>query len=92
MKFQCKKVENCFAQARTYEYQLPVTGEELARRLPGFQVTANHRFRRRVFSAKKGDLEVKGILAAHVVKVNYTAAHWEQEKKEMEQWLEEQEE
>ena len=49
-------------------------------------------FRRPVFSAKKGDLEVKGILAAHVVKVNYTAAHWEQEKKEMEQWLEEQEE
>ena len=53
MKFQCKKVENCFAEARTYEYRLPVTGQELAGRLSGFTVTENHRFRRPVFSAKR---------------------------------------
>ena len=62
MKFQCKKVENCFAQARTYEYQLPVTGEELARRLPGFQVTENHRFRRPVFSAMRTETITTGAL------------------------------
>ena len=91
MKFQCKKVENCFAEARTYEYRLPVTGQELAGRLSGFTVTENHRFRRPVFSAKRDGLEVKGILAANVVKINYTAGNWEKEKQEMEEWLEKQE-
>ena len=91
MKFQCKKVENCFEEARTYEYRLPITGGELAARLPGFQVTENRRFRRPVFSAKKDGVEVKGILEARVVKINYTAGNWEEEKKRMEQWLERQE-
>ncbi|MGN1142757.1 MAG: radical SAM (seleno)protein TrsS [Oliverpabstia sp.] len=87
MEFYCKKVENCFADARTYEYELPVTGEELISMLVGYEIHENHRFRRPVFSAKKGELEVKGILASHVVKVNYTAGNWEEEKKEMEQWM-----
>lgn len=38
MEFKCKKVENCFAEARTYEYELPVTGKELAFLLEGFIV------------------------------------------------------
>ena len=40
-----------------------------------------------VFSAKKDGREIKGILAAKVIKVNYTAENWEQEKRELEQWL-----
>ena len=27
MEFKWKKTENCFAEARTYEYELPITGE-----------------------------------------------------------------
>lgn len=88
MKFACKKVENCFAEARTYEYELPITGEELCKYLEGWEIKENHKFRRPVFSAKKGQLEIKGILKAHVVKVNYTADHWEQEKEAIESWLE----
>lgn len=91
MKFACKKTENCFAEARTYEYELPVTGEELCRLLTGWEIKENHRFRRPVFSARKGRLEIKGILAAHVMKVNYTAENWEKEKEQMEQWLEQME-
>lgn len=91
MKFACKKTENCFAEARTYEYELPVTGEELCRLLIGWKIKENHRFRRPVFSARKGMLEIKGILAAHVVKVNYTAENWKEEKEQMEQWLEQME-
>lgn len=89
MKFRCKKTENCFAGAKTYEYELPVTGQELASRLDGWDVKENHRFRRPVFSARKGELEIKGILAARVVKVNYTEENWEKEKEALERWLEE---
>ena len=89
MKFRCKKTENCFAGARTYEYELPVTGEELLSLLDGWERRENHKFRRPVFSAKRGGLEIKGILAAHIVKVNYTEAGWENEKEELERWLEE---
>ncbi len=87
MKYAWKKVENCFASARTYEYELPVTGQELCRFLEGWDVKENHKFRRPIFSAKNGKLEIKGILAAHVVKINYTAENWEKEKEEMEIWL-----
>ena len=53
MEFKCKKVENCFAEARTYEYELPVTGKELAFLLEGFIVKENHKFRRPVFFCQK---------------------------------------
>ena len=84
MKYQWKKTENCFAQARTYEYELPVTGAELLSYLEGWEVRENHKFRRPVFSAKKDGLEIKGILAACVVKINYTAEGWEEEKEKIE--------
>lgn len=87
MEFEVKKVENCFAEARTYEYRLPISGAELCGRLAAWTITENHKFRRPVFSAKRDELEIKGILAANVIKVNYTAANWEQEKKNLEQWL-----
>ena len=87
MNYVCKKVENCFAAARTYEYELPVTGKELLAFLEGWEIRENHRFRRPVFSARRGILEVKGILAAHVVKIKYPADDWEREKEKMETWL-----
>lgn len=90
MIFKCKKVENCFAQARTYEYELPVTGKQLIFMLEGFTVKENHKLRRPVFSAIKNQVEIKGILSSNIVKINYTAAGWEGEKIQMEKWLEEQ--
>ena len=87
MTFTCKKAENCFAEARTYEYELPITGEELCRFLTDWEIKENHRFRRPVFSAKKEKLEIKGILKAYIIKINYTAENWTKEKEEMEQWL-----
>ena len=89
MEFKCKKVENCFAEARTYEYELPVTGRELAFLLEGFIVKENHKFRRPVFSARKGQVEIKGLLSSNIVKINYTAEGWEEEKQQMEKWLQE---
>ncbi|MFR5336141.1 MAG: radical SAM protein [Blautia producta] len=89
MEFKCKKVENCFAEARTYEYELPVTGKELAFLLEGFIVKENHKFRRPVFSARKGQVEIKGLLSSNIVKINYTAEGWEEEKQQMEKWLQE---
>ncbi len=88
MTWRCKKVENCFAGASTYEYELPVTGQELLAFLEGWEIRENHKFRRPVFSAKRGPLEIKGILAARVVKVNYPADTWEEEKERLERWLE----
>lgn len=87
MKFRCQKTENCFAEARTYEYELPVTGEELCRLLKGWEIKENYRFRRPMFSANRGGLQIKGILASHVIKVNYTEKNWEREKEELERWL-----
>lgn len=87
MNYRWKKTENCFAQARTYEYELPVTGAELLAYLDGWEIRENHTFRRPVFSARKDGLEIKGILAANVVKINYTAEGWEKEKEGVEEWL-----
>lgn len=61
MEFKCKKVENCFAEARTYEYELPVTGKELAFLLEGFIVKENHKFRRPVFLPEKARWKSRGF-------------------------------
>lgn len=87
MNYRCKKTENCFAEARTYEYELPVTGAGLLAHLEGWEIRENHKFRRPVFSAKKDGLEIKGILASCLIKINYTADGWEQEKEQMEAWI-----
>lgn len=87
MEFRCQKTENCFASARTFEYELPITGKELTGFLEGWEIKENHKFRRPVFSAKKGELEIKGILAAHIIKINYTQENWEMEKGEVEAWM-----
>lgn len=87
MNYRCKKTENCFAGARTYEYELPVTGTEFLTYLKDWEIRENHKFRRPVFSAKKDGLEIKGILASCLIKINYTAVGWEKEKERMETWI-----
>ena len=89
MEFRCKKTENCFAGARTYEYELPVTGKELTRLLADWDIRENHRFRWPVLSARREGMEIKGTLAARVVNVNFTEENWEAEKQARERRLEE---
>lgn len=57
--------------------------------MEGFIVKENHKFRRPVFSARKGQVEIKGLLSSNIVKINYTAEGWEEEKQQMEKWLQE---
>ncbi|MGI6151769.1 MAG: hypothetical protein ACOYIR_07450 [Christensenellales bacterium] len=87
MKFECVKTENCFAGSQTYEYRLPITGEEFSRLLSGWEVRVNARLRRPVFLADRNGVNVKGLLAHNVIKASFPEDRWEEEKAAFEEWL-----
>lgn len=89
MRFERKKVENCFADSRTYEYRIPVSGETLAESLPDvWEIRRNERLRRPVFIAKKEGIHLKGLLAGHAVRASFLESEWEARQKEFEEWME----
>lgn len=89
MLYEVKKAENCFTDAQTYEYRLPISGEEFVDHLVGWSVRKNQSFRRPTFSADRGCIKIKGILAAKVIKISFSDTRWENEKRAFESWLSE---
>jgi hypothetical protein len=87
MKFDCAKTENCFADAQTYEYRLPVTGEAFSKHLSGWEVRVNAKLRRPVFLAQREGVHVKGLLFHNVIKASFPSDRWETEKAAFEEWL-----
>jgi len=91
MIFECKKIENCFADSQTYEYKLPVTAEDFLQLLgEGWDTRCNHKLRRPVFLAEGHGLRIKGTLAGNLIRVSFPDASWEQEKISFEEWMEKQ--
>jgi len=87
MRFDVKKAENCFKDSRSYEYSIPVDGQSLTKMLDGWQITEHHKYRRPMFTADKGGINIKGILKANLIKVSYTENNWQTEKDDFESWL-----
>ena len=87
MRFEVKKVENCFADSRSFEYRLPIEGREFTSLLAGWEIKENHKFRRPLFTADRDGVNIKGILKASVIKVSFPEDCWEGKKADFEQWL-----
>lgn len=83
LEFNCAKVDNCFVDAQTYEYQTPISNERLILAMAdhGISVEVNRQFRRPIF---KGTLEdgtrFKGILAGDIQKVSFPKNQWQAAK------------
>ena len=88
MKFQVKKIENCFADSETYEYLLPVTGEAFLSFLQGWEVRVNRKLRRPVGIACREAVTIKCTLAGSAFRVSFPQNNWAAEKLEFEQFLE----
>ena len=88
MRFEVKKVDNCFVDSLSFEYRLPVDGQQFSSLLTGWEVKENHKFRRPLFTADNNGVNVKGILKANVIKVSYPQESWEKDKEEFETRLE----
>ncbi len=90
MEFTVQKTENCFADAQTYEYKLPLTGDALLRLLDAdWSIRINDKLRRPVFIAERQDLRLKGVLAETLVRASFPSAHALEEKAAFEAWLRE---
>ena len=88
MNFEVKKTENCFADSQTYEYRLPMTGQEFLSLLDAaWQPRCNLKLRRPVFLAERGGIRIKGILAADVIRVSFPVQDWKNQKHQFEQEL-----
>ena len=85
--FDCKKAENCFANAKSFIYTLEIPIEEAL--LEKFKqlgmLTVRSNFRRPFFSMKTAaGIQAKGILNDCILKVGYSEAGWETEKADFE--------
>lgn len=88
MNFEVKKTENCFTDSQTYEYRLPMTGQEFLSLLDAaWQPRCNLKLRRPVFLAERGGIRIKGILAADVIRVSFPDQDWKNQKQQFEQEL-----
>jgi len=87
MQFEVKKTNNCFSDSLTYEYRLPIAGQEFSALLCDWEVCENHKFRRPLFIADKDGVNIKGILKANVVQVSFPDDSWTYKKENFESWL-----
>jgi len=87
MTFTVKKTENCFSDAQTYEYLLPVTGEALLALLPEWQIRENRKLRRPVGIAEKDGVTVKTVLSGTTARISFPDSRWQAAKDEFERWL-----
>lgn len=84
----CKKVENCFQDSQTYEYQLPVDAAAFLALLDDSWTTrCNYKLRRPVFISERKGVHIKGILAGDIIRVSFPDARSEENKNIFEYWL-----
>jgi hypothetical protein len=91
MHYFIKKLENCFADAENYEYQLTLTGEHfypLLVKQRHATVRVNEKLRQPVFIATLPDgVRVKGILTKNFIRVGYLPDKAAAQKATFERWL-----
>lgn len=88
MKFQVKKVENCFADSETYEYLLPVSGDFMRSQLNGWEIRINEKLRRPVIIAQCGRVILKCTEAGNTFRVSFPGSDSIAEKEKFERFLE----
>lgn len=79
----CEKIDNCFANARTYRYYLPAAvDEDFATRLGGLgSLFVKKNLRRPFFRIEtESGVQIKGILGDSSVKVSFPEERWKEEK------------
>lgn len=82
------KIENCFADSETYEYLLPVSGEEMLQNLSDWEIRTNEKLRRPVVIAQKDQVIIKCMKEGHSFRVSFPQRTWAIEKYRFEQFLE----
>lgn len=89
-KLECEKVENCFANARTYRYQWNewVDGHMIERLEFFGSAFVKRNLRRPFFRIEmEGGGQIKGIFGESSIKVSYPEENWEEAKQRWEeQW------
>lgn len=89
--FTCEKAENCFANAQTYSYTLPVRLDEkiLFKFEEKGELTLKKNFRRPFFFWVYNQIQVKGIIHDDRMKVSYPDGVVDELKTEFEVLIEE---
>ena len=88
MNYEVSRIENCFADSRSYEYILPIDGREMLKNLSGWEVRLNEKLRRPVGIAEQQGVIIKFILAGNRFRVSFPEASWETEKEKFEKFVE----
>lgn len=89
--YRCEKIENCFANARSYAYYFdhPMTEEILEKERIRGNLRLKMNFRRPCYFLDwENGIQVKGLLNDSMVKVSFPEQEWDVYKKQFEKELE----
>lgn len=90
-RLRCEKVDNCFANARTYRYWMPFALDEEKVSFLGQmgELFVKKNLRRPFFRIETDrGIQMKGIFGDKSMKVSFPEACWEEEQKRWEQQME----
>ncbi|MGI6498494.1 MAG: hypothetical protein ACOX0U_06705 [Oscillospiraceae bacterium] len=87
--FEAQKTDNCFADAKTWEYRISCRNEQLLHQLEKLgQVSYKMNLRRPIFKLSTDDgVRIKGNLAGSLLRVSFPTERWEAAKEAFEQTL-----
>lgn len=88
MNYAIKKIENCFQNAQSYEYALPIDGEHFIPLLTNWEIRINRKLRRPVAVAQKEGVIIKCALIGNAFRVSFPQNCWQAEKTKFEDFLE----
>lgn len=71
MIYSVKKVENCFSASETFEYLLPVNGNDFLYFLDGWDIRINQKLRRPAALAEKDGMILKYVLDGNFFRVSF---------------------
>ena len=88
MKFEIRKIENCFADSKSFEYTLPINGRKMLELCSDWDSRLNEKLRRPVAVLQRDGLIMKFVISDNHYRLSFPQDRWQEEKLKFEQYLE----
>lgn len=90
-KFKVRKIDNCFKDSQTYEYDINMEiNEEFLEKLQSLGKVEIKNFRRPIFMINcENQNKIKGVIKSKIIRISFPDNIWEERKEEFERFLNE---
>ena len=90
-KFKVRKIDNCFKDSQTYEYDINMEiNEGFLEKLQSLGKVEIKNFRRPIFMINcENQNKIKGVIKSKIIRISFPDNIWEERKEEFERFLNE---